>query len=571
MKNKTIQTVSPYRKSLLWGIFLACGLIFSSYKVSACTASFTYSAGLNGHYTFTSTGAGPNYTWNAGDGSGWSWGGITFNHTYLANGTYTVELAISDSSLGCYDTARTIITVSNVTSPCILSAGYNYAVGNYGVVNFTSTSTGTVSYTQYYWKPGDSNQVICGGPTFSHQYAHPGNYFPWLVLIDTGSAYCIDSIQEYVNVTSIDTNYCHIHAHFTYTTGSYGEVTFTNTSTGTSPGDLYTWIMGDTTNNYNGMGPFNHTYAFDGTYSVTLFVRSDTFSSGCYDSITIPVTITNACNMQASFTYAYDSNGGIKFTSTSSGVNAGTIYKWTFGDSTPTVTGGDTITHGYPFLGYYTVTLFDSNASGCNSSYTKTIYIYNKDSLQACFTYTADSLNAGQYDFTSSCSRGTYAYTYYKWTPGDGNLPDSGLGMTTYQHTYFSNGPYSATLTIWYTILPHRAGSSPRYDLSSYTLTVNVTTNPTGIQSMTDTKIYNVYPNPNNGSFKIDVTGLANEKNAEIRISNMMGQVIYQSNATLNGGNTLSNISLPDAANGVYLLQIITNDNTYTSRIAIQK
>jgi hypothetical protein len=86
-----------------------------------------------------------------------------------------------------------------------------------------------------------------------------------------------------------------------------------------------------------------------------------------------------------------------------------------------------------------------------------------------------------------------------------------------------------------------------------------------------DTKIYNVYPNPNDGSFHIAVNGLANDKNAEIRISNMMGQMIYQSNANISNGNTLSDVNLPNAANGIYLLQIISSNNTYTSRIAIQK
>jgi hypothetical protein len=47
--------------------------------------------------------------------------------------------------------------------------------------------------------------------------------------------------------------------------------------------------------------------------------------------------------------------------------------------------------------------------------------------------------------------------------------------------------------------------------------------------------------------------------------------LIYKTNSVVTGGNTLSDISLPNAANGIYLLQIITNGNTYTSRIAIQK
>jgi hypothetical protein len=119
--------------------------------------------------------------------------------------------------------------------------------------------------------------------------------------------------------------------------------------------------------------------------------------------------------------------------------------------------------------------------------------------------------------------------------------------------------------------LPHRPQlrSNPVYDLSSYTQVVQVST-ATGIASIIDSKTYTIYPNPNNGSFTIAVNGMAGEKNAEIRISNMMGQVVYKANTNISG-NTLTGINMPTAANGVYLLQIITDGNTYTSRIAIQR
>jgi len=576
MKTNSTKSVSPHKTKLLAGIFLLCGLLFSGYT-SACTASFTYTAGVNGQYTFHSTSVGfgfPQYFWNPGDGSGWHSGSGTFSYTYLANGRYGARLYATDSI--CADTSLVdSVIVTNVVTPCNLSASFTYTVTANGVVNFTSTSGGVNAYTQYYWAPGDSNQRVRGASTFTHTYLYRGYYTMWLTVEDTGLSYCIDSIPVTINVNTADSSYCNIHASFTYTTGADGEVTFTNTSTGTKAGDHYYWTLGDTSGTHSGAGPFSYTYHFNGTHNVNLNISRFDSNGYCADSITIPVTVSNACNLEANFTETFDTGvnaGGVKFTSTSVGVNAGTVYRWTFGDGSPTVTGDDTITHKYSFIGYYNVTLFDSNAGGCVDSTTHTIYVYNKDSLQACFTYFQDSLNAGTYNFNAGCSLGTNANTYYKWTPGDGDPSDSGLGMTSYTHTYLHNGPYSATLTIWYTVLPHHPSlrSNPEYDLSSFTQVITVK-GVTGVASIVDSKMYTIYPNPSNGSFKIAVNGLTNEKDAQIRISNMMGQVIYQANATVSDGNTLSNISLPNIANGIYLLQIISQDNTYTSRIAIQK
>lgn len=572
MKTTSLKNYSPFRKNLILSAFLLGSLIFSSFKSNACSITFTTNTGPNGHYTFTSTsvgfGPGEQYSWNPGDGSGWHYGSSAYSYIYTTNNTFTVKVAANDST--CYDTSSVVITVSNVTTPCTLSASFNVNYGPGGQVTFTSTSGGTNANTLYYWSPGDSNQRYQEASTYTHTYLWDGYYNVWLTVSDTGNAYCIDSIMERITVTNADSSLCNLHANFTYTVDSNGIVVFTSTSTGTSYWDVYTWNFGDTTNTYSGWGDSTaqHNYAYNGTYNVTLVINGD--SSLCHDTITIPVTVTTACNLNVSFTTQHDSSGQVKFTSTSIGVLPGAQYGWSFGDNT-SLNGYDTATHAYSFIGYYTVTLTIVNPGGCTSMNTQTIYVQNKDSLQAMFVYALDTMTTSTYNFTST-SLGTNSNTYYRWTPGDGDPSDSGIGMTTYQHNYLNNGPYSATLTIWYTVLPKIKPHSPngRFDESSYTLIINVV-GATGTPSINDQPHYTVYPNPSNGSFRIAVNGLAQEKNAEIRISNMMGQVIYQSNTTVNGGNALNDLNLQSISSGIYLLQIITNGNTFTSRIAIQK
>lgn len=742
----TNQVLSLIRKPFL-GMLLLCSMAFCSNKSLACTASFTYSAGVNGHYSFTSTSVGfsgyVRYFWNPGDGSGWHNGSTSFSYIYQLNGRFPVRLFVTDSTCSDSSAVDTVV-VSNVATPCNLSASFTYTVSPHGVVNFTSTSTGTNANTQYYWTPGDSNIYHHGTTTYTHKYLYQGWYGVWLTIKDTGKSYCIDSAYAYFYVGSADSSHCHIHADFTYTVGANGQVTFKDSSSGAPLGATYLWLVNNSYLN-GGKGPFTHTFVNNGTYSITLFVSDSTcadsitipiaisnacnlaasftssvgahgqtkftstsvgangattytwkfgdgspnvtgagphydtvthkyiykggyyvwlilkdtgvthcsdsvenyvyvstadssychihadfgyttglngqvtfydsttgapvgsqynwynsntwFHSGqgsftytfptdstyhislvvsdssCSDSISIPVTVTNACNMRANFTWAYDSSGQIQFISTSTGVNGSTKYLWSFGDGSPYYYGVgasyDTVTHAYSFLGYYNVTLFDSGG-GCASSITKRVYIYNKDSLQACFTYMTDTLNAYQIDFNAACSKGTDNYTYYKWTPGDTTAADSGLNMTTYTHVYRYMGPHSASLSIWYTVLPHkpRLHSTPEYDLSTYTQTVYVGS-ATGVASVADAKNYTVYPNPSNGTFNIGVSGIANGQNAEIRISNMIGQVVYDTHTALSG-NTIP-VTMGAASNGIYLLQVITAANTYNSKIIVQK
>ncbi|MBL7917742.1 MAG: PKD domain-containing protein, partial [Bacteroidia bacterium] len=70
---------------------------------STCTANFSYSTCVNGNMQFFSTSSGVGnftyYSWNFGDSSFGT--GQSPNHTYSANGIYTVCLTIIDSTTNC--------------------------------------------------------------------------------------------------------------------------------------------------------------------------------------------------------------------------------------------------------------------------------------------------------------------------------------------------------------------------------------------------------------------------------------------------------------------------------------
>jgi PKD repeat protein len=573
MKTKSLKKAGSRMLAAL-ALIIGIGL-FSNAK--ACTATFTYTTGANGLVNFTSTVSGfttPSYWWNPGDGSGFLYGANP-SHTYLANGTYYVLLTVTDSI--CTDTITLPVTVTNVTNPCLIKPSFTVSYGTHGNVTFTSTSTGTTVNTVYFWDPADGTGRVSGTTVFNHKYIYKGNYNVCLTLQDTTNSSCIDSTWVNINVSNADSNSpgCNLHANFTYTLGPNGNVSFTSTTTGSAWS--FTWNPGDAsgaTTNYSGV--YNHAYLANGTYTVTLFVNSD--SSFCTDSISIPVTISNVtlpCTLSANFNIAYDSNGQVKFTSTSTGTYPSTQYYWNPGDGSGTVLWYDTLTHKYPFIGNYTATLYikDTGTAYCFDSISYPVNIYNRDSLVASFTYVADSITAGMYRFTST-SQGTNANTYYKWTPGDGNPSDSGLGMTTYTHTYSVNGPYSATLTIWYTIIPKvnsRLYTTGRYSLSSYTKVIYVTT-VTGIASLTDVSgKCNLYPNPNKGEFRINITNLAQDQKAEVDITNLLGEVVTKIPAEVTNNTLNKDIDLQNTPAGIYFVKVITSDKVYTTKLIIER
>jgi len=80
----------------------------------------------------------------------------------------------------------------------------------------------------------------------------------------------------------------------------------------------------------------------------------------------------------------------------------------------------------------------------------------------------------------------------------------------------------------------------------------------------------NVFPNPSNGNFRVEfqVEGL---KNVTLRVSTLLGQEIYMSQPGNVSGEYREEIDLSNEATGVYVLQIITDENVVSRRITIRK
>lgn len=212
--------------------------------------------------------------------------------------------------------------------------------------------------TTIYFGDGSTATLTPGATTY-HTYASSGIYTVSLVVTSldssTGTLICKDSlaIKDTVLYPSCGTTFS--------VSGTGKTKNFTaNTPLG-STGMSYSWNFGDGT---TGTGATtSHTYATNGTYSVTLTASKTSPTSCSYSNNMNVVVYTNppalVCStLNASFTATVSSNV-VTVSNTSSTVSA--PYKmdayWNWGDGSPLTSVFSPTPHTYTTIGAYTVTL----------------------------------------------------------------------------------------------------------------------------------------------------------------------------------------------------------------------
>ena len=295
------------------------------------------------------------YAWNFGDGDTGT--GATAAHTYLADGTYTITLTVTD------DDGRTATTSQSITidanEPPVTSFS-EVVTDNNAAFDATASTDPDGVIVDYAWDFGDTNTGT--GATPNHTYAANGTYTVTLTVTDDDGR--TDSESHSVVIAAYPT------AAFTTNIDNL-DVAFDG-SISTDPDGVivdYAWDFGDA-NTGTGATP-NHTYAADGTYTVTLTVTDD-------DGLTTSTsqTITVAANVPPVAAVTYLVTGlAVDVDATTSSDSDGVIvdYAWDFGDAG---TGsGLTTTHTYAAPGTYTVTLTVTDDDGATHSTNQSVTV----------------------------------------------------------------------------------------------------------------------------------------------------------------------------------------------------
>lgn len=230
-------------------------------------ANFTFTNYPNGFVTFMSTSTGTSQSNNTFDwkiNHAYHSSGVWTSNTFT-NNTYSVTLVVANLSYtpACIDSITQVITVTNNT--CNIMANYSFTQIANGVVNFASTSTGTTATTAYFWDFGDGNQFSSTNSSVTHTYTNAGWHQAYLLVFDTSSPGCQDSVYFPININTVP---CVANSNFTLTQLSPGNWQATpqypyNISSAT-------WNWGDNTSS-NALYT-NHTYSPTGMYTICLTV-----------------------------------------------------------------------------------------------------------------------------------------------------------------------------------------------------------------------------------------------------------------------------------------------------------
>jgi hypothetical protein len=89
-----------------------------------------------------------------------------------------------------------------------------------------------------------------------------------------------------------------------------------------------------------------------------------------------------------------------------------------------------------------------------------------------------------------------------------------------------------------------------------------------GLDEATGSAAIQLYPNPNNGLFNLEVPALSKEV-TQIRVLNATGQVVYEAANNWAPGTTVLGLDLKGLAQGVYTLQLEHGQQRYIKRFTI--
>jgi PKD repeat protein len=329
------------------------------------------------------------YLWDFADGNT-ATGNVT-THSFVDNGTYVVTLTIIDND-GLNDTALDTIAVLN--RPPVATFIESAETADTGVFIFFNASAShdlDGAIVSYVWDFDDGTNAT--GVTAAHSYADDGTYVVTLTVTDD------DGAAASTNATKTITNRSPIAA-FTESRDTVytGEtITFNATNSYDSDGAIieYFWDFGDNTN-ATGVS-VAHSYADNGTYTITLTVTDDDGASAIATDIK---TILNRAPL-ASFEIDPQqprTNELIIFNASDSYDLDGRIltYTWNFGDDNITAGTSPTLTHTYKTSGDYSVVLSVTDNDHFSNSSTRTFTVQNVDVALLDITVSAEEVYVGQ-------------------------------------------------------------------------------------------------------------------------------------------------------------------------------
>jgi len=357
-------------------------------------------------------------------------------------------------------------------------------------------------------------------------------------------------------------------ASYTYTDNGAGNFSFTNTSVGNFLS--YSWTFGD--GNSSNTNNAQHQFTTNGNYAVCLTIFDSI--NQCTDTYCDSIWVTGSgtpCNITASFNFIDNGGGNYSFNNNSTG--SGTDSYWYFGDGGSS--NSTSPSHTFAANGIYTIQLYiaDPLDSNCYDYVVQTINVSgvsNPVPCQAGFVIFPDSSVSGNVIVINSSTGNNLTYF---WDFGDGNT--STLAYPNY--TYSTNGPFQICLTV-----SNGNGCTSTYcdSINSGGIVLKQSGFTINIQApaLTDIKNeidliseLNTYPNPVKNNLTIELN-LTENTQIEIVATDLIGNIVAKIiNESMTIGINTIQWNVNNLPNGVYLLNIKSNNSIKTKKLVINK
>jgi|GEM_PF-6337443 len=405
-------------------------------------------------------------------------GGFSVNadHTYLAAGTYTATVTISDAY---GDTVVETGTAIVPDAPLSATGATAYAAQNaptaLTVAAFTdanSNASASDFTAMIAWGDGSSDAGVVAGASGdftvsgSHVYTQAGTFAPVVTIQDVSSSATATGsvIVSTVSAAAQPVSFAEA------TSATVTLATFSDSQPGPDTA-VIDWgdgtpttagVVSGASGNYSVSG--THTYAVGGANLATVTITN---AAGLVSVLNVAATVTDApltaTGTAISAAQGVDSVAVVVATFTDANPNAttadfGASIDWgdgSSGDSFATVTQtGNTFSvtgdHTYLSQGAFTVTTTITQAGGAVTVATSTATVG-----VGPITATAASLNAtggvAASSITVATFTGTAAVTAAAIDWGDGSTPTSGVvgnGVINGDHTYAASGTYTVNVTL---------------------------------------------------------------------------------------------------------------------------
>ncbi|TND07548.1 MAG: psrP1 [Bacteroidetes bacterium] len=294
----------------------------------------------------------------------------------------------------------------------------------------------------------------------------------------------------------------------------------------------------------------------------TSYVVTVTNSSGCTNTKTVTVTVNYGPTVKLKDMALCP---GDPWPVLNAGAGA-TSYAWTY--NSVLVGGGQylpTASYGY---GTYAVTVTGSN--GCSTYAVANITLDPSGTPDASFNYNVSVVGPSAYLSATAM----YSNTHNTWELYNSNSSGAllslieGISYTAGGNSY--NFATSVPTYNWY-LIRHIAAREPCLVTDTAVALIYVTTGTHQLSWLGDAEpgivSLNLYPNPSEGLFNLEIAGASAEVPVQIEVFSMTGSRVFSSTET--GAANLLPIDLAVYPKGIYLLRISSGEEMLTKKLVV--